>query len=126
MGEHAGKKLERIPFDVAFWKEWKVLYPESRVLSQDTGFGRPYGVDPYGDYYTSPDILFPVSHRDDRLGPKEIVVGLENEGTYRAYELQQIEDDHVVVFVGAIAPQRSNAEDAEIAETDAWRRDASS
>ena len=96
VGEHAGRKLERVPFDVAFWKEWKALYPDSKVLSQDTGFGRPYGVDPYGDYYTSPEINFPVSHRDDRLGPKEIVVGLENVGTYRAYNLQQIEDDHVI------------------------------
>lgn len=95
-GDHAGRKLERIPFDVAYWKEWKALYPESQVLSQDTGFGRPYGADPYGDYYTSPDIWFPVSHRDDRLGPKEIVVGLENDGTYRAYSLQQVEDDHVI------------------------------
>jgi hypothetical protein len=95
-GEHAGKKLERIPFDVAIWSEWKTLYPESKVLSQDTGFGRPYGVDPYGNYYTNPDILFPVSHRDDRLGPKEIVVGLENNGIYRAYKLQQIEGSHVI------------------------------
>jgi hypothetical protein len=96
VGEHAGKKLERIPFDVAFWREWKALYPESKVLSQDTGFGRPYGVDPYGNYYTDPNILFPVSHRDDRLGPKEIVVGLENEGSYRAYPIQQIEDNHLI------------------------------
>jgi hypothetical protein len=96
VGEHAGKKLERIPFDVAFWREWKALYPESKVLSQDTGFGRPYGVDPYGNYYTDPNILFPVSHRDDRLGPKEIVVGLENEGVYRAYPIQQIEDNHII------------------------------
>lgn len=96
VGQHAGKKLERIPFDVAFWREWKALYPESKVLSQDTGFGRPYGVDPYGSYYTDPNILFPVSHRDDRLGPKEIVVGLENEGVYRAYPIQQIEDNHII------------------------------
>jgi hypothetical protein len=96
VGEHAGRKLERVPFDVAFWKEWKALYPESKVLSQDTGFGRPYGVDPYGDYYTDPRIIFPVSHRDDRLGPKEIVIGLENGGTYRAYRLDQVEDSHVI------------------------------
>lgn len=96
VGEHAGKELERIPFDVAFWREWKTLYPQSKVLSQDTGFGRPYGVDPYGNYYTDPNILFPVSHRDDRLGPKEIVVGLENEGIYRAYPIQQIEDNHII------------------------------
>jgi hypothetical protein len=95
-GEHTGKKLERVPFDIAFWREWKTLYPESKVLSQDTGFGRPYGVDPYGNYYVNPDILFPVSHRDDRLGPKEIVVGLENNGVYRAYKLHQIEESHVI------------------------------
>ncbi len=23
VGEYAGVKLERIPFDVAYWKEWK-------------------------------------------------------------------------------------------------------
>ena len=96
VGEHAGRRLERVPFDLAYWKDWKSLYPESTVLSQDTGFSRPYGSDPYGDYYTNPDILFPVSHRDDRLGPKEIVVGLENEGNYRAYQLRRIEVDHVI------------------------------
>lgn len=95
-GEHVGKKLGRIPFDVALWRDWKTLYPESKVLSQDTGFGRPYGADPYGNYYTEPRILFPVSHRDDRLDPKEIVVGLENKGSYRAYQLQQIEDTHIL------------------------------
>ncbi len=95
-GEHAGRKLERVPFDVAYWEDWKRIYPESKVLSQETGFGRPYGADPYGNYYTSPEILFPVSHRDDRLGPKEIVVGLESSGVYRAYQLQQIEDSHVI------------------------------
>jgi Protein of unknown function (DUF3179) len=28
VGKFAGIKLERIPFDVAYWKEWKQLYPE--------------------------------------------------------------------------------------------------
>ena len=30
VGEYAGVKLERIPFDIAYWKEWKELYPESK------------------------------------------------------------------------------------------------
>jgi hypothetical protein len=95
-GELAGYRLERVPFDVAYWEDWKALNPESRVLSQDTGFGRPYGADPYGDYYTSPSIWFPVSNRDDRLGPKEIVIGLEHSGTYRAYPLSEIENVHAI------------------------------
>ncbi|MDP9015955.1 MAG: DUF3179 domain-containing protein, partial [Thermoproteota archaeon] len=96
VGNHAGKDLERIPFDVAAWNEWKKLHPESKVLSIDTGFGRPYDVDPYGNYYTEPNILFPVSHKDDRLGPKEIVVGLEDNGKHKAYRISDIENRKVV------------------------------
>ena len=96
VGELAGIKLERIPFDVAYWKDWKQLYPDSKVLSKDTGSSRPYGADPYGDYYTNGDVLFPVSNSDDRLGLKEIVIGLENKGQYKAYKLQEIENKKVL------------------------------
>ena len=95
VGKYAGIKLQKLPFDVAYWKDWKQLYPQSKVLSKDTGSARPYGADPYGDYYTSPDILFPISNRDSRLGLKEIVVGLEN-GLYKAYKLQDIEKLKVI------------------------------
>lgn len=75
VGKYATVKLHKIPFDVAYWKDWKELYPDSKVLSRDTGSVRPYGADPYGDYYTNPDILFPVSNPDNRLGVKEVIVG---------------------------------------------------
>jgi hypothetical protein len=96
VGKLAGVKLDRIPFDIAYWKEWKQLYPESKVLSRDTGSTRPYGADPYGDYYTNGDVLFPVSNRDDRLGLKEIVIGFENNGQYKAFKLQEIENKRVI------------------------------
>jgi hypothetical protein len=96
VGKLAGVKLERIPFDVAYWKDWKQLYPDSKVLSTDTGSTRPYGADPYGDYYTNGDVLFPVSNSDDRLGLKEIVIGLENKGQYKAFKLQDVEDKKVI------------------------------
>jgi hypothetical protein len=96
VGKYAGTKLERVPFDVAYWKEWKQLYPDSKILSRDTGSNRPYGVDPYGDYYTNSDVLFLISNRDDRLGLKEIVVGFENKGQYKVYKLQEIEDNKVI------------------------------
>jgi hypothetical protein len=95
VGKYAGIKLQKLPFDVAYWKDWKQLYPQSKVLSKDTGSARPYGADPYGDYYTSPDILFPISNRDSRLGLKEIVVGLENR-LYKAYKLHDIEKLKVI------------------------------
>ena len=98
VGEYAGIKLDRIPFDVAYWKEWKKLYPESQVLSRDTGSVRPYGADPYGDYYTNDLILFPVANDDKRLGLKEIIIGLENNNKeqYKAYKLQDIESNKVI------------------------------
>lgn len=96
VGKYAGVNLQRIPFDVANWKEWKALYPESKVLSRDTGSSRPYGADPYGDYYTNSEVLFPVSNQDDRLGLKEIILGLENNGQYKAYKLQDIEDKRII------------------------------
>jgi hypothetical protein len=96
VGKSAGEKLKKVPFEVSYWDDWKRQYPDSKVLSIDTGFGRPYGTDPYGDYYTSPRILFPVSHTDDRLGVKEVVIGLEHDGAFKAYKLQDIEDKKVI------------------------------
>jgi hypothetical protein len=96
VGKLAGVELERMSFDVAYWNEWKQLYPDSKVLSRATGSARPYGADPYGDYYTNGDVLFPVSNGDDRLGLKEIVVGFENNGYYKAYKIQEIENKRVI------------------------------
>lgn len=96
VGEYAGTKLKKIPFDIAYWKEWKKLYPGSKVLSRDTGSVRPYGADPYGDYYTNDLILFPVAKDDKRLGLKEIIIGFENENQYKAYKLQDIEEKKVI------------------------------
>jgi hypothetical protein len=96
VGSHAGESLKRIPLDLAYWKDWKQLYPNSMVLSTDTGFTRPYGVDPYGDYYTSDQLFFPISKVDKRLGLKVMVVGLDNEGQYKAYILPQIESSKVI------------------------------
>jgi hypothetical protein len=96
VGKYAGVNLQRIPLDVANWKEWKELYPESKVLSRETGSSRPYGADPYGDYYTNSELLFPISNQDDRLGLKEIIIGLENNGQYKAYKLQDVEDKRII------------------------------
>jgi hypothetical protein len=98
VGKYAGQKLQRIPFDIAYWKDWKQLYPNSKIVSKDTGFSRPYGADPYGDYYTSNQLYFPISHHDNRLGLKEKVIGFENsERQYTiAYRLKQIESNKVI------------------------------
>ena len=96
VGELAGYELEKIPFDVITWKDWKTLHPESLVLSTDTGHLRPYGVDPYGSYYTDPRILFPVENKDDRLPLKSLIVGFHHRNLYKAYKQENVESSQVI------------------------------
>lgn len=84
-GELAGESLEIIPFDVISWSDWKTLHPDTLVLTRETGHSRAYNVDPYGGYYTDGRIMFPVDNSDDRLHPKEIVLGFHIDGIYKAY-----------------------------------------
>jgi len=95
-GELTGQKLKRVPFDVAKWSDWKTLYPETLVLTTKTGHIRAYGSDPYGDYYTDPRIIFPVENKDERLHPKEIILGFNNDNIYKAYKLVDVEEKNVI------------------------------
>lgn len=90
-GELAGAQLEAVPFDLISWGDWKALHPGTDVLSTDTGHTRSYSTDPYGDYYTDPRIMFPVSNDDKRLPPKEVILGIEHGGEYKAYRQSDVE-----------------------------------
>jgi hypothetical protein len=95
-GELTGTELDKIPFDVLLWKDWKSLHPETVVLTTDTGHIRPYDSDPYSDYFKDPRVLFPVDNQDDRIPKKEIILGFENDGIYKAYKLSDVESKKVV------------------------------
>ncbi|MFW6447967.1 MAG: DUF3179 domain-containing protein [Halobacteriota archaeon] len=63
------------------WGRWRAAHPETEVLTDDTGYVRRYGSDPYGEYnpasgyYAERDTLFPPLSSDDRTHPKSVVVG---------------------------------------------------
>ena len=95
-GELTGQELKIIPFDVITWGDWKTIHPDSKVLSTETGHLRAYGVDPYGNYYTDPRIMFPVDNSDDRLHPKEIILGFRDSGIYKAYKQNDVENFVVI------------------------------
>lgn len=90
-GELTGSMLETIPFDVISWGDWRRLYPDTVVMTTDTGHPRPYGADPYGGYYTDSSIMFPVENDDQRMHPKEIILGFGIGGAYKAYRQSDIE-----------------------------------
>ncbi len=95
-GELSGMKLKAIPFDVITWGDWKKLHPDTLVLTTDTGHLRSYATDPYGDYYTDPRVIFPVDNMDDRMHPKEIILGFHEDGIYKAYKQNDVELHNVI------------------------------
>ncbi len=74
-GEMAGHVLEPVNVLETTWKTWKEIYPDSRVLTTDTGFVRLYDKFVYGRNYSTSQsqFLFPVENFDDRLPNKESV-----------------------------------------------------
>lgn len=95
-GELAGQELKKMPFDIARWSEWESLYPDTLVLSTDTGYSRAYGADPYREYFDSPAIYFPLEHKDERLHPKDIVMGLEVNDEHKGYRLHDVVNAKVI------------------------------
>ncbi len=85
VGEQTGTRLAVIPSDVMRYGNFKNLYPKGEVLSRKTGASRPYGSDPYGDYYTTPGTYFPLNNTDNRLPDKEFVLGIVVNGKAKAY-----------------------------------------
>ena len=95
-GELTGYQLNLVPFDVITWGDWKTLHPNTKVLTTDTGHIRSYATDPYGNYYTEPRIMFPVENHDDRLHPKEIILGFSQDGIYKAYKQNDVESKKII------------------------------
>jgi len=100
-GQLSGYQLDLVPFDVISWGDWKTLHPDTMVLTTDTGYIRSYGTDPYGNYYSEPRIMFPVEYSDDRINPKEIILGFQQNNIYKAYKQSDIES-HIIIndFIG--------------------------
>ncbi len=89
-GPRKGARLKMIPLQHTTWQDWKTRYPDTRVLSTDTGFSRDYNRDPYATYVNDEGLYFPVKHRDPRYHPKERVLGIAISGQYKAYPFQEL------------------------------------
>ncbi len=89
-GPMKGKELNMVPTTNTTWQRWKETYPETMVLSEQTGYIRDYSQDPYPGYSQSAKLYFEVSDKDDRYHPKEMVMGLEIEGEQKAYPFSEL------------------------------------
>ena len=96
VGSQAGEQLEAVPIDTVVWGEWKDSHPDAQVLSQDTGFNRDYGRDPYGSYYEDSFLMFPVHEQDDRVHAKTVVYSFVLNGQAAAYRASDVRAQGVI------------------------------
>jgi hypothetical protein len=89
-GKFAGRSLQAIPLINTTWKNWREKYPDSQVLSKDTGYSRNYTIDPYADYKLSTDTYFPVTFRSKGYHPKEPVIGITLNNIAKAYPVSEL------------------------------------
>ena len=84
----AGKELQKIPSTRTRWQTWQNRNPNTRVLSDDTGYNRNYAIDPYEDYYRVGTLMFPVGDVRRDFAAKERVLGVQIRKTAKAYPLK--------------------------------------
>lgn len=116
-GKLIGEKAETFAVVETTWKTWKALYPDTKVVSLQTGHSRNYNQYPYGDYRTNHNnLIFPFSPKDQRLPAKERVHGIIINDKAKAYRFESfsekglnlIEDDVLGTPVVVAGSQEHN------------------
>jgi len=96
MGSLVGKdvRLKPLPLTVTTWAAWRELHPDTLVASPDTGYNRRYTPGAaYGDYFSSPDLRFPVWNKptgDAGLADKDWMWVVVVEGRRKAYAMKRL------------------------------------
>ncbi|WP_373495056.1 DUF3179 domain-containing protein [Aquiflexum sp.] len=97
-GQLVGESPTVINLVETTWKTWKEMYPQTRVVSTNTGHNRNYQQFPYGDYKTNNNaIFFPVSRSDNRLPAKERVLAVIADNKTKAYSINLFGENHMLI-----------------------------
>ncbi|TKX55505.1 DUF3179 domain-containing protein [Halorubrum sp. SP3] len=103
-GDDPGDHLKEFRVVWTTWERWRSAHPETVVLTDDTGFARNYGSDPYGGYnprsgyYADGSLLFPPLAEDDRLAPKTVVIGMRSANGAVAVRKETLREERIIEF----------------------------
>ena len=89
-GPMKGAELQQLPSSHTTWQDWLSRYPDTLVLSRNTGAFRDYDRDPYGGYEQSTQLFFSVQFMSQAFHPKERVLGIEYQGEEKAYPFSEL------------------------------------
>ncbi len=110
-GERVGSKLTSLPIAHTTWRDWLDRYPDTQVLSDDTGHFRDYQRDPYAGYEQSRYTYFAVNNEaPDNYHPKEVVLGLGVDGVYKAYPFVELDKQGKTSFSDTVNGKRFDFE----------------
>jgi hypothetical protein len=116
VGELTGQSLSLLSSSIVSWNDFKVSFRDGEVLSQNTGYPREYGINPYSGYDTLLSPFLFNGELDPRLAAMERVSGVTIGGESVAYpfsvlaELGVVNDSvggkKIVIFysAGAVSP----------------------
>jgi hypothetical protein len=116
VGELTGQILDFLSSPIVSWQDFKASFPEGEVLSQNTGYPRNYGVNPYSGYDTSSFPFLFTGELDPRLEALERVIGVTIGGESVAYPFSvlaelgvvndKVEGKEIVIFysAGTVSP----------------------
>ena len=89
-GSQIGELPELVRVIETTWSNWKLMYPNTEVMTRDTGFSRTYQVYPYGSYKTDNDFfIFPASPTNNSIPNKERVFALIDGGFSKVYQFNK-------------------------------------
>jgi len=89
-GEHVDTELAWLDSKQMTWAAWKQQFPDSMVMSTDTGFGRNYARAAYESYKNSDRVMFPVPETRTELGRKEWVLGVVIGDEAKAFPIAEL------------------------------------
>lgn len=89
-GPEVGRKLEYIPTVFTTWINWQEMYPNTLVLTQNTGTMRNYFNSPYENYEFEPTLMFKPKYTSKVFKNKERIIGIEINDKYKAYAFSKL------------------------------------
>lgn len=96
-GSLSGNKADVITLVETTWKTWKTMFPDTKLMSLNTGFARTYGIFPYVDYRTNDDFFLFPAPKDLRLPLKERVHAITDDGDAKVYRFSDFDAANIIL-----------------------------